>query len=185
MGRNRIIRVATWCTWGILAVSLLFFISFLGILVHWHINPVFYNNWYIEGGFQAGMNSLNLVISDIEITGIPLGKLSPGMMYWIFFRTALIIVLSMAATWKMLKVLKSIGSLNTFYVNNIIAFRRLALIGLIISFISFFNFYSTEGSTQWHLTLPFGPLLFASACLVLSEVFKEGKHLLEDSNSII
>lgn len=85
----------------------------------------------------------------------------------------------------MIEIFNSIIDLETFYDGNIKAFKKLVVLGLVVSVIAAFNFGFADGETMWNFTIPFRPLIYTSICLVMSEVFKEGKNLLEESRSII
>ena len=185
MKRESIIKLATGITWTVFIVSIALMIALVVLIVHWHIHPQFYNDWYLQNAFQAGLDSLHVRISRVDSSGISIGSLSAGMMWWLILRTSLILILMWIIILHVLRVLKSVASLQSFYEGNIRSFRMMAGVGLLVSAIAFFNFHDINNAMQWNFTIPFGPLVFSSFCLVLSEIFKEGKFLLEDSKSIV
>ncbi len=114
-----------------------------------------------------------------------LNELEPQMKLWLLTRGGSFFLLVGLSLLQIIKLLRSIKNKNTFYKGNIEAFQRLALYGFIISILSAFNFYSYEEHFIFYSSIPFGPLAFTLACKVLSDIFKEGKNLSEDNQSII
>ena len=185
MKRNKIIVFAL-----IVSKALLFFMGLIIIVllltaIHWHINKEFYTNIYLTNGFQAGLDSFNLKISKSELSNISLADLSHLSLYWILLRSLVIMIISMYILTRYIHVLNSIKSLQTFYNNNVKAFRQVATMSIILALISFFNFGPIEDNTTWNYTIPFGLIFFTAFNLALSEVFKEGQGLLQDSQAII
>ena len=185
MSKNKVLLFTSLLTKTVFFFSVLIYLLFILVISHWHFNQSFYEHWYLKNGFQAGLDSFHINITEKDSEGISLSKLSHSMIYWLLLRTSIILFLVLTILRKLLNIIKSISSLQTFYDHNIKTFKSLSIIGFILSGIGFFNFGIVDGITNVHFTIPFGSLLFSAACLVLAEVFKEGKKLLDDSNAIV
>jgi len=182
--QNKVIIAAIWITRITIGFVLLTFAAILGFVIYWHINPEYFDNWYLLNPFKPGSASFNFQRSNTAV-GMTFNDLGSTNVYWMMIRTTLFSAIVLFAQRLILKVLYSVGSTATFYVENIRYFKRLAMTGIVFSLVSFFNFGIIDGQWQFFLSIPFVPLLFATACYVMAEIFKEGNRLQEDSNSII
>lgn len=117
--------------------------------------------------------------------GIILSELSSAMIFWLYFRGVFIAGIGLLIARKVLAILSSIKQLKTLYSGNVEHFRDLARIGFIAFLFSCINVGYIEGVLSLNFTFAIGPLTFSVACLVLSEVFREGKHLFEENQMII
>ena len=185
MKRNLIIKAATWILYGSLVVLAIVLLSLVAMGIHWHMDKSFYENFYLVNGFQAGLDSFRLKISHDHLPVISLADVSNGTIYWILIRNSIIIIIFILIVKKMLDILRSIRDLNTFYEGNVTAFRQLALLSLLSALVAFFNFGAVGEEIIWNFTVPFKPIISTAICLTLSEVFKEGKRLFDDSKTII
>ncbi len=185
MSKNKIIQVSIWLTRSVIFLIGLALLLFTVLVIHWHFDKTFYQHWYLKNEFNAGLDSLAIHISGKESIGISLSELNNIMMYWLLLRNVVIMILVVIILFKVVRFLKSVRKVKTFYDENIRTFQVIARISFLLAAISFVNFGTVDGVTTTHFMLPYRPLLFAFGALVLSEVFKEGKALLEDSKSII
>jgi hypothetical protein len=159
-----------------------------GIIFYWHFNPVAFSRVAMIAPFDAGFGMGNIeLIDSAETTGdaVVLSDLSAAMMYWVYIRSVFFLGITLFMAWKIIAVLQSIEKLETFYTDNIQHFKVLAKLGFIAFAVSCANFGYVNGELKLSLTLALGPLLFSVACLILSEVFREGKALLEENNMIV
>jgi len=186
--QNNIIRLARLFTKAILVICITFFVCFAGIIIHSQFSPNTYEKVEVTRSFKAGFGvSMEYHPDDKKISNeaIMLNDLNAGMVWWLLIRTILFFGLMLLVLFRVLAVLKSVNSLNTFYDGNVHHFQFMAKLGLATVIISCFNFYNTDVASDINFTLPFGPAAFMLACLVMAEVFKEGKQLVEDKNMII
>ncbi|WP_304238200.1 DUF2975 domain-containing protein [Jiulongibacter sediminis] len=122
---------------------------------------------------------------------VHLNSLSTGMLLWIFLMMSLRIGLLYLISLETIQVLKNVRNLNTFYEGNIGSFRKMAVLGLIMavlgsfSFLSYFNADQNQVFERLNFSPSLGAIGFSLACFVLTEVFKEGKVLQEDKESIL
>lgn len=188
MRQNNVIRYGIWICRGIYGLCIFFFLLFTTSVIYWHMNPEIFSIFEVSEAFKAGYGINDIRILTTENSpeyAVLLSELSAAILYWLYIRS----VFFFAITWLMVKkiilVLGSIQSLQTFYQDNIEHFRDLAKLGFWGFLVSCFNIGFTDGDYQLNFSIVFGPLLFSMACLILSEVFREGKALLEDNNMIV
>jgi hypothetical protein len=170
-------RIAKW----LLAIT---FSIFLIAFVYLHVDAAVFENWHINSPYQAGTasfrvsqssNPQSMAVSDIE--GLTL--------YWQMARLASFFLLVYLILHQALQVLKSARGVGAFHEDCSRNFRHMAFLGLIYAILYSFNLGTFAGETLINLKLPFSPLLFTVACLVLSAIFQEGNRLSNDSKSII
>jgi hypothetical protein len=122
---------------------------------------------------------------------IKLTSLSTSMLLQIWLKATIYLALLAGIIRQLLKVLNNFHSLKTFYEENIISFRKVGFMCLVIGFITSFNYVSYYNTAQnqnfdfMSFSFPFKAIAFALASFILAEVFKEGKLLLEDKESIL
>ena len=183
MERNRILRygqvLATVIYWMSLAIGLLLTAG----LVIWLINPGTLSSISIENAYKTGFG-IGTFTADGD-SGTPLSELASGMMFWLYFRGVFFAGIVLLISRKSLAILESIKELKIFYSDNIDHFRDLARIGFIAFLFSCFNIAYIDNNISFMFTFAMGPLVFAVSCLVLSEVFREGKHLLEENDMFV
>lgn len=185
MSRNVIIKSATLILWVCLGFMLLIIALLVAMAIHWHLDRSFYDDFYLVNGFIAGLSSFNLTLSTDKTTGVSLGQLSSGVLLWQISRAIFLLLLAAYSTKTMISVFNSVKDLKTFYEENIRAFKKLVVAGGIATVIASFNFGTIDEVISWNFSIPFRPIIYTSICYVLSEVFKEGKKLQEESNSFV
>ncbi len=185
MNKNQILRVAIWIINVTIALVFLTLIGTLAMLVHWHFDKSYYDHVYLVNGFKAGLDTINLTLSDAVLTNQSLGSLSPSNLYWLVLRSVIILILGLYILRVLLQIVKSIKNMETFYIQNIKSFNKLAFVGILSSLIVFFNFEFVSGEVNWHFTIPLPQILATAICLILREVFKEGMKLYKDSATIV
>lgn len=141
------------------------------------------------GHTDAGI-SMNYCPGDCHDYSNQLSFLATEMKWWILVRTSLFFVLSLMILLRAVALLQSILSGKTFYEENIHAFTQMARYGMIMALFSAFNFsyhdqFDSGNTFDWSLDIPFSTLLFALACKVLAEIFKQGKLLSEENQSFV
>jgi hypothetical protein len=166
-------------------VSILF-ILFLIFLIYGLLSSDSSGSILLKDTFKAGMGVGNFVLCDnCNEEGFYLHELSNSMILWLMIRGSIIFIIYLAIIGRILNILQSIKTKQTFYIENIKNFRLLTRYGVIMVLIGFFNFINHEGQNSFQLTIPFGPIMFTMACWVLAEIFREGKELSEDNKSIV
>ncbi len=159
------------------------------VTIYWHIDPSFFSNIEVTETFKAGYGNQSFEYHPgtppKESGRVFMDDLNHTMIYWIFFRGTFFMVLNILIIQKAIQLLKSIESLQTFYKNNIHVFKQLSKLGFAGVVFACFNFIYLDGELNINLTIPFAPLLFAMACLVMAEVFDEGRKLLEEQKLIV
>lgn len=158
--------------------------TFLIAFVYWHVDSGVFNNWYINSPYQAGTASFSISQSS-HPQSIAINDIEGFTLYWQMARIASFFLLVYLILHQALQVLKSARGEGAFHENCSRNFRQMALLGLIYAILYSFNMGTFAGETLLNLKLPFSPLLFTMACLVLSAIFQEGNRLSNDSKSII
>ncbi|WP_299364099.1 hypothetical protein [Winogradskyella sp.] len=171
----------------IIVVNIFMFALLLLIVVSSFFTNKYSNYVALIDGVKAGFGTTNLKFISFDTEKVVvLSSLTSAMKIWFILRNLVFTVIIIKVILIIKKVVKSIKSLNTFYMGNIAYFKHLAILGWIGAFFSAFNFLTgDEDYSMIHFTIPFGPIAFAIACLILSHVFDEGKSLLDDKNSIV
>jgi len=188
MSRNTIIGYGIGLSKIVFGLCAFLILLLTGIIFYWHFNPDAFSGVAMIAPFDAGFGMGNIeLIDSAETTGdaVVLSDLSAAMMYWVYIRSVFFLGITLFMAWKIIAVLQSIEKLETFYTDNIQHFKVLAKLGFIAFAVSCANFGYVNGELKLSLTLALGPLLFSVACLILSEVFREGKALLEENNMIV
>lgn len=187
MERNKILSLSmTVCS--LINWLCIFLIAVLTVgIVYWTVAPDQLSGINVSAGPDTGfgLNSIDIMGADSSTGTVNLGELNGFMVFWIFLRSTFFLGITILIVRKIMSVLKSIDKVQTFYGSNIQHFQDLSKLGFIAFIASGINFSYIEGSIQISLGLVAGPLLFSLACLVLAEVFREGKKLLEENNMIV
>lgn len=181
---NRILQAAHLLVRFTLLLVVAVYIAIVLVVVYWHIAPEAFAEWYIMHPFHAGSAAF-LLQHGPHADGMTLTDLGHGLVYWLVLRTTCFFVLAVLALRRVLRIVDSVRTAQTFYASNITHFRHLAWIGFLYAALSAFNVGMIAGESVVHFKLPFVPLLFALGCLVLAEIFREGERLRQDSESII
>lgn len=189
MERNRILTLSrTACRLIEWLCIVLIAVLTLG-LFYWLIAPEQLSEINVSAGLDTGYGLGGFDLMDAEGSTdnltVSLSELNGFMAGWIFIRSILFLGITILIIRKIMSVLTSIDEVKTFYGSNIQHFRDLSLLGFIAFIASAVNFSYIADSMQISVVLVPGPLLFSLACLVLAEVFREGKMLLEENNMII
>lgn len=186
MSKNKTLQWSNILCNIIIAVNILMFVSLLLIVISSFFTNRLSDYVALIDGVKAGFGTTNLRFIAFDTKKVVvLSDLTPWMKIWFMFRNLVFTIIIIKGIVIVKKVIASIKSLNTF-TGNSIYFKKLATLGWIGAFFSTFNFLADQGDySVFHFTIPFGPIAFALACLILSQVFKEGKSLLDDKNSIV
>lgn len=188
MYQNKVIGYGIWLSWVIYGLCIFFFLLLTLVTIYWHINMEAFSRVEVSEALKAGYGIKDFrIISNIDPSNnaVLLSELNHGMIYWIYARGVFFFGITLLMVRKIISVLHSIKNLETFYSDNIEHFRVLARLGFIAFLVSCINFSYLNGELHISLSIVFGPLFFSVSCLILSEVFREGKTLLEDNNMII
>lgn len=187
MANNKIITSAIGLSHLVFGALILFYLFFVVSFIHSILAPELYQQVILTQSFKAGwgINHIRICTDCATPTDIVLGNLENSMRLWLFLRGSVFFVLACLITHKIRQILRSIRQLQTFYASNITHFKILAGYGAVAFVFSTFNCFWQAGAVSWHFTFPLGWLVFSAACLVLSEIFKEGKLLVEDNASIV
>lgn len=170
----------------ILAFNYIAMICLTVVVIGNIINTNFFSNIYVVDGFKSGFGIGEFrYLQAIDERATSLANLSIPMKVWLLLRANLFFYITISAIIIAKKIINSIQSIETFYIDNVRHFKSLAQLGFIASILSAFNIFCQDGISRIHCSIPFGILCFTMACLILSIVFKEGKLLLDDKASII
>lgn len=183
MERNNILRygnlLARIVYWGTVLILIVLSVSLVILL----ISPEVFSSVRLVDATDAGFGLGTFKSGSAE--GIAMSELTTGMIFWLYFRGIFFAGITLLIARKVLAVLSSIEQLKTFYSGNIEHFRDLARIGFIAFLFSCVNAGYINGVLNLGFTLAFGPLIFSVSCLVLSEVFREGRNLLKENEMIV
>ena len=169
-----------------LSVVLLF--GFICFLIIGYLSPATVGNVDISDLFNPGFGIGNIIVGS---TASSVGKtvtmkdINLLTVFWLILRAIIFFLIAIGILLKVIRILKSIKSPETFYVDNVKDFRVLAKYGLAGFVMSSFNLGVINQSWEFRVAPILSLLLFSGACLVLSEVFNEGRLLLEDKQSIV
>jgi len=186
---NRILQTASILGKLIIGLGVALFVLFFVALIYWHVQPSAFSMVDLQATLKAGfgVNGIRIYSNADSIPGnaVLMSEINQWLLYWIFIRGLIFIVLTVLITLSALRIIRSIRSLRTFYRDNVRQFKRIAFYGFIAFFFSLFNISYLDGQFDLHLKTAFGPLVLAIGALVLAEVFKEGAQLLDDQKLII
>lgn len=108
-----------------------------------------------------------------------------GLMLFAMLKIAATILCSILIINEILKVIRSIRSLETFKEKNILAFRRMGNIFLAFFFIQMFSLTPNGDQYSFSVSLPLFYLFAVMGCYILAEIFKEGNKLMEENQLTI
>ena len=185
MSRNRQLQFFYHFTGAIIIIAFLLFAFFLFVQIHSYKRPDFYTNWFLINPYQAGLRGFQMLIGAKGETGIPLSEIQIFDRIWLVLRSGILTTFIIAMLWHFRAILKTVQQAQVFYQKNIYHFNRMAFWALLLSFFSAFNLGNLHSNPNLNFTIPFGCLMLAGGFKVLAEVFREGKRLSDDSNSII
>ena len=183
MERNRILNYGNLLARAVFWLLIVIMTVLTTGLIVWLIIPESFSSVRMVDPAGARFGTGTFKTGSAE--GIALSELTSGMIFWIYFRGIFFAGIGLLIARKVLAVLSSIKQLKTFYSGNIEHFRDMARIGFIAFLFSCVNVGYINGVINLNFTLAIWPLTFSVACLVLSEVFREGKHLLEENEMIV
>lgn len=183
---KKVLFYSIWITKILFVLCSFLILTISGLLVYWHFDPAYFDNWYLMSPFNAGTANMHLQLSvPVPKSGYSLNEMTAGTVYWLWLRTCIFAGLVLWAQVIILRILSSVKDRKTFYTSNISHFKKLGSIGVFYALLATFNFGSIGGTTSVYFSIPFLPIVFAAGCYVLAIVFEEGNSLQEDANSIV
>ena len=185
MNQN-VIQFAYWITRIGMGLVILGLVLVVGLLAYWHIDPSYFDHWYLISPFEAGTAKLNVRVSQPPFdTGIRLNDIKPSNIYWLCARSLVSGGLIFWGLRIVSQVINSVKSQQTFYEQNVTLFKQLGLVGLLYALLVTFNLGYNDEVIVYYFTIPFFQIVFAVGCYVLAVVFEEGNSLHKDTKSII
>jgi len=177
---SRFLFILELCIW---VLAILFMVTIMASLFY----PDAFYTLIIQEGFRPEYNVglFRYCSSCTDDSLLRLSDLNIGMKIWLLTRGILIMGLTYVIIRKLRAICKFTTAKSTFYEGSIRYFRQIASYGFALAVLSSFNFYINGEASNVFFSIPFMPLGFSLFCLMLAEVFKEGKMLTEDKNSII
>ena len=179
-----------WAGWlcRLLIVLIISLFTAFTVLITWSLlDPEVFTYLAVTDAFQsgAGVGNFRICSSCPEASTVFLSGVSVGMKVWLWVRATAFFLLVFLILRTIQKIIRSIQSRDTFFEGNIKSFKTIAGYGFLFALLSSFNFYSDETGTNWHFSIPFVPVAFAVACLLLADIFREGQLLTEDKHYIV
>ncbi|NBB77624.1 MAG: DUF2975 domain-containing protein [Bacteroidetes bacterium] len=183
---SNIIKIAGITAKILLYLSYFAMAAFTIGLIYWLYDPAALAEVKIRGMSSIGQTSGQFEIgSRPETSAIALGDLNRFMVFWLYFQIIFYLGIFALIIQKVQTILNSITQLKTFIMDNIRSLRDMAKLGVVLFLFSSFQFFYANGDANFSIQIAMGPLLFTLACLVLAEVFNEGRKLLEEKNLIV
>jgi len=189
LSRNKILYYSDLLATGVYYLILFLFLVFLAFIASSYfipeaLAPVTLNNPFNPGYGTVGLQ-LHPSVKNVPENAFQLSDLNGAMLAWMIIRQAFFVWITILIIKRIKKVIKSVEALKTFYQENIKHFKQIAKLAFVGFVFSCFNFSYIDGDFSFRLKIIWGPLILSMLCLLLTEIFKEGKQLLEDKNSII
>ena len=216
--KNVLLKLALGVTYvftGLMSLSML-----IGcvVLVHWHIDREFYSNYCppkSRGTFNYGGESWTNVYHNSPAPKIPaqekfqagikfegeeksevnrftLSTFQPHALYILFLQTTAVIIIWMLIFSEIRKVIQSVFEIETFRNRNVLSFKKIGRLFLILFFLHSFTYFSTKSGTSvtelgthYNFTIYLYPLICALAAFILAQIFHEGNKLKEESQLTI
>ena len=185
--KGRPIHVALYFLLLVRGIVWVLFLAYLCTFIYSLINTEAFSNIVVEDAFQADFKLGNFrscsECSDKHV--ITISEIGTNMKLWLLVRGLIFFILVLLSIQALIRVTKSILKKSTFYDQNIDAFMYLYKLGLAIAIFSSFNFFIQGEADIVEFSIPFGVIGYSLGCRLLAEIFKEGKKLAEENNSII
>lgn len=180
--------LAKFFKWLLVVLYALFTVLIFCVLV----KPELTENYVLEVSSSAELFNISKC-DDCTDSGLSVhvNRLGLGMLFWIFIKMTAALGLMFMITGEVISILKNFKNLGTFYEGNIRSFRRIGIWALLLAGLYAFRYltYSSEDGTvvfdRLMLNIPFDLIALSLGGFVLAEVFKEGKLLQEDKESIL
>lgn len=182
------IRKAIILSKVLMTLTLIAIIGASAFWAYWTLSPETFANWTLCDKSESNGTFFNMYIcfDGLEGEARSINELSSFYKFWMFFHLILTLSIYYLIIREVKAVLNSMKSLNTFYEGNIRHFKVLARLAFIGWMVSIFSFYeSTNGHPTLSLDFSIGMLILAMAFSLLSQVFQEGKILLDDKTMIV
>lgn len=180
---NKILSLARLTT-RILLIGDIFLASILILLmIAWQIDVGYFENIYVLS--DSGIFKFS---TSPKIAGVPLTPLSAyGSFYFYFlvFRALLVTGVLFLILQTILKVIRSIGNLDTFRSENVKSFRKMGNLFLVWFALAIPTITGLGGQVSLTMGLYFNYAVWALICFVLAEIFSEGNKLMEDNKLTI
>lgn len=190
MERNKILWLALLLTRAILGLCYILLAGLLVLLAYWLLDPSALSSVEVAGiadtGYGIADFRFGVPPAEMNEDSIPMNELHPVMAGWLLVRGGIFFAITITIIRKAAEILKSIRSLKTFYAGNIRNFQFIARLAFAAFLLSSVNFgYAEDGVSRLQFGIAFGPLLLSVGSLVLAEIFKEGRQLLEEQDLIV
>jgi len=190
MNRNKLLAAVLLISNVFSVVLVLSLFLFSVALIHWHIDREFYSHFPIPVLDLNTLAKFTMVrtVSTGEVaryTDPTLNNISHLSFYFLYLQVALLILLLLRSLNEFKNVIRSVKRVQTFVSGNILLFRKIGFMLLLVCFISGFNVVSYGDTTLYGVYIHTSPLVLALCAFTLSEIFKEGNALLEENRGTI
>lgn len=202
MKKNIYLSLAFGIGAGTSFILIIIFLSWTAFVTYWHVNP---DHQIYSRDLRIGHNPGGLMIfgkqifsrhSDVwgvtrEITETKTGqkiedqltfkKILPLSLYLVYLQYPAMLFLLYLSIREFVKVIKSVGAVETFKNSNIQSFRRIGKYQLFFFVLSIVTYVVFKQGNFLKVSIAFTPLLLSLLAFVMAEIFKEGNKLQEEN----
>ncbi len=115
--KNKFLRTFKLLPEVLRVIYVVAFALFLAIIIHWHFSPDTYAKVDLSSAFKAGAagTMLQFRADPDDPSVLPMSSLGYPMIWWLALRNSLFVILGLLIIQRIIKVTRSIASLQTFY----------------------------------------------------------------------
>lgn len=182
---NKILSLARLTT-RILLIGDIFLASILIILmITWQIDVGYFENIHVLNDGSIFKFSTSPKTGDTTLPLTPLSEYGSFYFYFLVFRALLVTGVLFLILQTTLKIIRSIGNLDTFRSENVKSFRKMGNLFLVWFALAIPTITGLGGKVSFTMGLSFNYAVWALICFVLAEIFSEGNKLMEDNKLTI
>lgn len=194
MKKNTVLNIAIIICKSLRLFYILIFFALTVIFIHYQINPTTYKDLDFKTNLLVKDNNFSSFKSyKINVDGkTPLdsevfkfNEIKFTSLLFNYVQLLSILVLYFLSTKEFQKIIKSVKNIKTFQKENSNSFKKIGKYLLLIFFLTGYTSYRFELGGIRGFNISFTLLIFTLLTYIMSEVFKEGNKLSEESELTI
>jgi hypothetical protein len=194
MKKNTVLNIAIIICKSLRLLYVLIFFAITVIFIHYQISPSSYKDLNFKTSHLLKNNNFNVIKSyKVNVEGktpldsevFRIDKLKFTSLLFNYIQLSLLFALYFLCTKEFQNVIESVRKIKTFQKKNSNSFKKIGKYLLLIFFLTGYTSYKFELGGASGFNISFTLLIFTLLNFIMSEVFKEGNKLSEESELTI